>query len=327
MKFKDYYEAMGVARTASADEIKKAYRKLAHKYHPDVSKDPKSEERFKEIAEAYATLKDPEKRQAYDELGRRAPGEQFTPPPDWQRHFHADAAAFDDVDLSDFFAAFGRARHGAHGAHGAHGGQGGRGRAHAFAQPGQDYEVVAPVSLEQIFHGGEIEVRAELPEFDANGLAHRAPRSFRITLPKGAADGQRLRLAGKGGPGFNGGRPGDLYVALSLQPHRLYRVSGRDLYVDLPLAPWEAVLGTTLRLPTLSGVVDLKIKPGTTSGQKLRLARRGLAATDGSAGALYAVVKIDVPAAPSAAERELYEKLAAVSAFRPRQHFNPGEHS
>ncbi len=314
MKFKDYYETLGVERTASDEAIKKAYRKLAHKYHPDVSKDVKGEEKFKEVAEAYATLKDSEKRRTYDELGTRRPGEQFTPPPDWQQHFHANASAFDDVDLSDFFAAFGRTQ-------GA-----GRTRAH-FAQAGQDYEIIAPVSLEQIFRGGEIEVRAELPEFDANGLAHRVARSFRITLPLGAADGQRLRLAGKGGPGLDGGRPGDLYVALALQPHPLYRVSGRDLYIDLPLSPWEAVLGATLRLPTLSGVVDLKIKPGTTSGQKLRLAKRGLAAADGSAGALYAVIGIDVPATPGEAERDLFEKLAAVSTFNPRRHLDPGADS
>jgi len=313
MKFKDYYEALGVGRSASEDEIKKAYRRLAHRYHPDVSKDTKAEERFNEVAEAYATLKDPEKRRAYDEIGRRRPGEQFTPPPDWQRQFHADASTFDDVDLADFFAAFGRRQR--------------AGRGHTpFAQPGQDYEIAAPVTLEQIVHGGEIEARAELPEFDANGLAHRRARSFRINIPKGAADGQRLRLAGRGGPGFNGGRPGDLYVALALQPHPLYRVSGRDLYIDLPLAPWEAVLGTTLRLPTLSGVVDLRIRPGTTFGQKLRLAQRGLAGADGEAGALYAVVRIEVPASVSQSERDLFERLAAVSNVDPRRHLTAGSH-
>lgn len=314
MKFKDYYQAMGVERTATADDIKKAYRKLAHKYHPDVSKDPKGEEKFKEIAEAYATLKDPEKRHAYDELGRRPAGEQFTPPPDWQQHFHANASSFDDVDLSDFFAAFGRTQ------------RGGPTR-RDFPQPGQDYEVTAPVTLEQIFRGGEIEVRAELPEFDQNGLAHRAVRSFRITLPKGAADGQRLRLGGKGGPGLNGGRPGDLYVALALQPHPLYRISGRDLYIDLPLAPWEAVLGASVHFPTLAGAVELTVKPGTTSGQKLRLAKRGLESADGSLGALYAVIRIDVPTTLSQPERELFQKLSVLSTFKPRQHFASGADS
>ncbi|MGB2904343.1 MAG: DnaJ C-terminal domain-containing protein [Candidatus Dechloromonas phosphoritropha] len=314
MKYKDYYQAMGVDRGATADEIKKAYRKLAHKYHPDVSKDVQGEEKFKELAEAYATLKDPEKRQAYDNLGRRPAGEQFTPPPDWQQQFHTDAAGFDDVDLSDFFAAFGRAR------------GGGKAR-EDYPIPGQDYEIVASVSLEQIYRGGEIDVRAELPEYDQNGLAHRVARTFRITIPKGAADGQRLRLAGKGGPGFNGGRPGDLYVALALQPHPLYRIDGRDLYIDLPLTPWEAVLGAAVHIPTLGGTVELNVKPGTSAGQKLRLAKRGLPTTDGSVGALYAVIRIEVPTTPDATERELFQQLAATSKFNPRQYFASGANS
>jgi len=308
MKFKDYYETMAIERTATADEIKKAYRKLAHKYHPDISKDPKGKEKFQEVAEAYATLKDPEKRQAYDDLGRHPAGEQFTPPPNWQQQFHTDQSGFDDVDLSDLFAAFGQSRHG------------GRARKNTAVR-GQDYEIVAPVSLEQIFRGGEIDVRAELPEYDQHGLAHRVARTFRITVPKGAADGQRLRLAGKGGPGSSGGRPGDLYVVLALQPHRLYRVSGRDLYIDLPLAPWETVLGAAVQVPTLAGAVELNIKPGTAAGQKLRLAKRGLEAADGSVGALYAVVHIVVPKTPGKVERDLFEQLAAASDFNPRQHF------
>jgi len=308
MKFKDYYQAMGLERTASAEAIKKAYRKLAHQYHPDVSKDPAGEEKFKELAEAYATLKDPEKRQAYDSLGSRPAGEQFTPPPDWQQRYKTDAAGFDDVDLADIFAAFSRS---------------GRQRQPAPVA-GQDYEVAAHISLEQLFRGGEIEVRAELPEYDKNGLAHRVDRTFRISIPLGAADGQRLRLAGKGGSGFNGGRAGDLYVALVVQAHPLYRVSGRDLYLDLPLTPWEAVLGATVQVPTPGGVVELKIKAGTQAGQKLRLAGRGLTAADGSAGALYAVVRIEVPAALGPREQVLFEQLAANSDFNPRRHFLTG---
>jgi curved DNA-binding protein len=312
MKFKDYYQALGVERGATADEIKKSYRKLAHKYHPDVSKDPAGEEKFKEVAEAYATLKDPEKRQAYDDLGRRPAGESFTPPPDWQQRFHTDEAGFEDVDLSDLFAAFGRAGHGA------------RPRKDP-PRRGQDFEITAPVTLEQIFHGGEIEVRAELPEYDPSGLAHRVARTFRITIPKGAGDGYRLRLAGKGGPGHKGGPVGDLYVALALQPHPLYRPSGRDLYIDLPLTPWEAALGADVEIPTLAGSVTLKVKPGTQSGHKLRLAKRGLTATDGSIGDLYALVRIDVPATLSPAEHDLFVQLAALSGFNPRQHFKSGE--
>ncbi|MDE1182409.1 DnaJ C-terminal domain-containing protein [Paraburkholderia sp.] len=308
MKFKDYYQTLGVERTATDKEIKQAYRKLAHQYHPDVSKDPKGEEKFKDIAEAYATLKDPEKRDAYDRLGKHSINEDFTPPPDWRRNFHTEDADLEGVDLSDLFAAFGRTR------------RGGRAR-EDYPMAGQDYEIASPVTLEQISRGEHIEVRAEMPELDRKGQPHRVTRTFHITIPKTAADGQRLRLGGKGGAGANGGKPGDLYVALALQTHRLFKLNGRDLFIDLPLAPWEAVLGTSVTVPTLGGAVELKIKPGTTSGQKLRLSNLGLASTDGSTGALYAVVDIVVPKLVTAREQELLEQLAKVSSFKPREHF------
>ncbi len=313
MKYKDYYEVMGVERGASAKEIKSAYRKLAHRYHPDVSKDPKGEEKFKDIAEAYATLKDPEKRRAYDELGRRPAGESFTPPPQWQQHFHTDEGSFDDVDLADLLASFGR------------GAAGARAR-RAGPRRGQDFEIVAPVSLLQIHRGGELEVSAQLPQIDEHGVPHRVARTFQITIPKGAADGQRLRLAGQGGAGTDGGPPGDLYVALSLEPHPLFRVSGSDLYIDVPLAPWEAVLGAQVEIPTLDGSVELTIKPGTAAGQKLRLGKRGLASADGDSGSLYATIRIEVPKEVSAHERELYQQLAASSRFSPRRHLAEGVH-
>lgn len=314
MKYKDYYETLGVARSASVDEIKKAYRKLAHKYHPDVSKDPQGEERFKEIAEAYATLKNPEKREEYDHLGRHLAGENFTPPPEWQQEYGAGASMFDDVDLSDLLNAF-RAGGGA--------GAAGAGRGYAsFAMPGEDYSVTVPVSLEKIHQGGETDVALELPEVDAKGLPHRVPRTFRVTIPKGAAEGQRLRLAGKGGPGSHGGKSGDLYIVLTVAPHPLYRVSGSDLTIDLALAPWEAVLGATVEIPTLDGKVALNVKPGTPAGQRLRLAKRGLHAANGTVGDLYAIVQIVVPTNAASQERALYEQLAAVSTFKPRAHFN-----
>jgi curved DNA-binding protein len=309
MKYKDYYQALGIERGASADEIKKAYRKLAHEYHPDVSKDPKGEEKFKEIVEAYATLKDPEKRKEYDRLGRHSAGENFSPPPDWGQQFGAGGTSFDDLDLADILSAFTSGRRG-----------GGRGRG-GFAVPGQDYEVNAPVTLEQISNGGEIDVNVELPEYDQHGLLRRVPRTFRVTIPRGAAAGHRMRLAGKGEPGRNGGKPGDLYVALEIAPHRLYRVSGRDLVIDLPLAPWEAVLGAVVQIPTLGGRVELSIKPGTTAGQRLRLAKRGLPSADGRVGDLYAIVHIEVPKTVTPRERELYEQLAEVSDFNPRKQF------
>ncbi|MFI4939673.1 MAG: DnaJ C-terminal domain-containing protein [Burkholderiales bacterium] len=315
MKYKDYYQALGVERTASTDDIKKAYRKLAHQYHPDVSKDPKGEEKFKEVAEAYATLKDTEKRQEYDNLGKYPAGENFTPPPEWQQQYGSSASGFDDVDLSDLLNAFMSGRHGGSG----------RGPKRASVpHPGEDYTVTVPVSLEKIYSGGETDVAVEAPEYDENGLPHRVSHTFRVTIPKGATEGQRLRLAGKGGPGRNGGKPGDLYIALTIAPHPLYRVTGRDLYIDLSLAPWEAVLGAAVEIPTLGGNVELNIKPGTSSGQRLRLARRGLPSSDGSAGNLVAVVRIVVPDKVTKQEQELYEQLAAASDFKARDHFNKG---
>lgn len=307
MKFKDYYEVLGVPRDVSPEDLKKAYRKLAHAHHPDVNKDAGAEDRFKEIGEAYATLKDPEKRAAYDQLGRHAPGDQFTPPPGWEQQFAqhfggGGQGGFEDVDLSDLFSAFG----------------GGRGRGRPRAMPGQDFEVATPVTLEQVFEGAEIDVQLALPETGADGLPHRVPKTFRVKVPKGAEDGQRLRLAGKGGPGRNGGPNGDLYLVLTLAAHPLYRVDGRDLYLDLPLAPWEAVLGASVEVPTPAGAVEMNIPAGTAAGRKLRLAKRGLPSAKGDPGNLYAVIRIDVPAKPSDRERALYEQLKEAAGDNPR---------
>ena len=324
MKFKDYYQALGVARDASDADIKKAYRKLAHKYHPDVSKDPEGEEKFKDVAEAYATLKDAEKRAAYDQLGRHRPGEDFVPPSDWQQHYAqqpfgnggAGSAHFEDIDLSDLFAAFA-----------SHDGRGrGRTRARA-AWPGQDFEVNAPVTLEQIHAGAEIDIELAVPEVGGDGMPHRVAKTFRVKIPKGAEDGQRLRLTGKGGPGNHGGKSGDLYIVLALQPHTIYRVTGRDLYLDLPLAPWEAVLGASVEVPTLAGIVEMNIPSGTLAGRKLRLAKRGLPSAKGEAGDLYAIVRIEVPASPSARDRELYGELQQSSSFEPRAGLFSGRRS
>ena len=307
MKYKDYYEILGVKRDASDDEIKKAYRKLAQKYHPDVTKDPAGEEKFKEVAEAYEALKSPEKRAAYDQLGRHRPGEDFRPPPDWGARYAQEGFSFDDIDLEDLFAGLGAGRRGGGGA--------------TFRMPGQDYEVTAAIALEEAYRGTEIELSLSVPEIDEKGQVRRVPRTLRMRIPKGATDGQRLRLTGQGGKGMNGGRDGDLYVTVRLRPHRLYRVSGHDLYLDLPVAPWEAVLGASVEVPTPAGAVALKIPPGTRAGQQLRLAGRGLPRASGEAGALYAVVQIVVPPA-SERERSLYRQLAEVASSDPRAHFN-----
>ena len=313
MKFKDYYSILGVERSASEDDIKKAYRKLARKYHPDVSKDPKGEEKFKDVAEAYQTLKDSDKRAAYDRLGSHRAGEDFQPSPDWGRDFGGKftdgQTSFDDIDLSDLFAHFGGR------------GRAGRGRAgEPMPIPGEDYEVSAQISLEDAFHGTQVSLNLSVPEYDEHGRVRHAARTFQARIPKGATDGQRLRLRGQGGKGHNGGRDGDLYLNIKLHPHPIYRADGHDLYLDLPLAPWEAALGATVEVPTLAGPVHLKVAPATNTGQRLRLAKRGLPTPGGGEGDLFAIVQIVVPPKLSEREQTLFKELAEGSTFHPRSH-------
>jgi curved DNA-binding protein len=315
MKYKDYYAILGVERGASVDDIKKAYRKLAHKYHPDVSKDPKGEEKFKEVAEAYQTLKDAEKRAAYDQLGSAyQPGQEFRPPPDWEKQFSKDGRfaeggfSFDDLDLSDLFEGLsGR-------------GRGGRTRAN-MPIPGADYEVTVHLTLEDALRGTEMNLDLDVPEYDAQGRGRHVRKTIKARIPKGATDGQRLRLRGQGGKGVNGGRDGDLYLNIVLHPHPLFRPTGHDLYLDLPLAPWEAALGATVEVPTLHGAVNLKIPAGTAAGRKLRLAKKGLPKPGGGEGDLYAIVQIVNPTVLTERERELFAQLASESRFNPRGHF------
>jgi curved DNA-binding protein len=314
MKYRDYYAALGVPRDASAADIKKAYRKLAQKYHPDVSKEKDAEERFKEIAEAYQTLKDPEKRAAFDQLGSSyQPGQDFRPPPDWEKQF-ADGAggesfSFDDLDLSDLFASLGaRSRRGA----GTHAN---------IAFPGEDYEVAVRLPLEEAARGTVVDLNLNVPERDPQGRVRHVPKAIKARIPKGATDGQRLRLRGQGGKGINGGRDGDLYLDVTLQPHALFRPSGHDLYLDLPLAPWEAALGAKIEVPTLEGAVNLTIPPGSAAGQKLRLAKKGLPRPGGGEGDLYAIVQIVNPTVLDERERDLFAQLAQGSRFDPRGHF------
>ena len=306
MQYKDYYKILGVPRGASAEDIKKAYRKLARKFHPDVSKEADATEKFKDIAEAYQTLKDSDKRAAYDQLGQQKPGEEFRPPPEWQQRYSDTPFSFEDMDLSDLFAGLRGGRF--------HTGRGGA----SMAMPGQDYEVSVPISLEEAYRGTQVNLDLDLPEYDAHGIPHRTPHAFTARVPKGATDGQRLRVPGKGGKGLNGGRNGDLYLNISLRPHALFRVTGHDVYLDLPLAPWEAVLGASVEVPTPSGPVRLKIPPGTAAGQQLRLPKRGLPKPRGSEGDLFAVVQIVVPRNPNERERALFQQLADGSGFDPR---------
>jgi curved DNA-binding protein len=312
VKFKDYYASLGLERGANDADIKKAYRKLAHKYHPDVSKEAGAEARFKEVAEAYQTLRDPEKRAAYDRLGAHAPGEEFTPPPDWgpQQPWGAEQS-FEGVDLADLLASLARGRPRGGGARG-----GGAGRRMSFR--GEDYELRTSVTIEQAYQGTLIELNISVPEYDAEGRMTRVPKSLKVRVPKGVTDGQRLRLAGKGGKGVNGGPDGDLYLTVTLQPHALYRADGHDLHLDLPLAPWEAALGASVAVPTPGGPVQMKIPAGTAAGQTLRLSGRGLPRSKGGSGDLYVIAKIVMPKTTTARERELLQQLADASSFAPR---------
>ncbi|HWI81154.1 DnaJ C-terminal domain-containing protein [Ramlibacter sp.] len=294
MKYKDYYAALGVPRDADAERIKKAYRKLAREHHPDVSTDPASEARFKDVAEAYQTLRDPEKRAAYDQLGRRPAGEEFAPPPQWAREF--GAGSFEDLDLADLLAAFGR-------------GPGQRGHRGPVPVPGRDYESTVRIGLEDAHRGATLNLQLDGGD---------GGRTLEVTIPPGVSEGQRLRLRGKGGKGHGGAADGDIYLHVTLAPHPVFRADGHDLHLDLALAPWEAALGAEVQVPTLDGPLLLTVPSGTRAGRKLRLRGRGLANGRGGHGDLYAHVHIDVPGTLTERERGLFKELAAASRFDPR---------
>ena len=306
MKYKDYYKILGVPRDAGEDDIKKAYRKLARKYHPDVSKEANAKEKFQEVSEAYETLRDKEKRAAYDSLGSGfRQGQDFRPPPDWFERFGAGRGEdLGGVDLSDLFeslGAFGRAT-------GFGRGRGGH-RGPNMAFPGEDFEVPVRLTLEEAFRGTERTVQLD------------GGRNFTARIPPGATDGQRLRLRGKGGAGANGGPPGDLYLQIHLEPHPLFRVSGHDLDLEVPLAPWEAALGAQVEIPTMTGRVTMKVPAGSKAGQRLRLGGKGLPKPGGGAGDLYAVLSIEAPNPLTEAEKRLFEELRRESKFDPRARF------
>ena len=291
MEYKDYYKTLGVTRDASADDIKRAYRKLARKYHPDVSKEPNAENRFKDVAEAYEVLRDADKRAAYDQLGSNwQAGQGFTPPPGWGGGFEARGAP-GGGGFSDFFdSLFG---------HGFGDGHGARRRAGPEEQHAQ-----IRITLEDAFHGSTRTVNLSQP----GGRT----RTLEVRIPKGVRAGQRIRLAGQGSHG------GDLYLEIDFAPHRLFRLDGIDLHLDLPVTPWEAALGATVKVPTLGGAVELTIPAGSQSGDRLRLRGRGLPASP-APGDQYVVLKMMTPAARSEAARELYRRLAAELPLDPRQ--------
>jgi curved DNA-binding protein len=319
VKFQDYYETLGIARTAPAEEIKQAFRKLARIHHPDVAKNKVTgEAKFKEINEAYEVLSDPEKRRRYDELG-----------PNWQEGAGGPAAPnggrrgrtraaqgapdveFDGTGFSDFFESFFGGGRGGFGP--AENGAGGDGE--AFAHQGQDVEADLLVTLEEALRGSQRKVTLRR---QGHGVETGRTNTYQVRIPPGVREGQRIRLAGQGGAGLGGGATGDLYLRVRLARHPDFSVQAADLHCDLDLAPWEAVLGVQAKIPTLDGATSLRVAPGTAAGSQLRLRGLGLPQADGTRGDLYATVRIRTPVSITAEERALWEQLARVSTFKAR---------
>ena len=316
MEYRDYYKVLGVARAATAEDIKKSYRRLARKYHPDVSKEKDAEQKFKEVQEAYEVLKDPEKRAAYDQLGSEwKSGQQFRPPPDWASGFefsggtrpggsggpHVSRRKASAISSRRSLAA--RARSGATG--------------RRQPQAGRDHHARIDLDLEEAFGGGTRTLELKRPELKPEGTLELRSHSVRVTIPAGVTDGQLIRLAGQGEAPPGGGRAGDLYLEVHIRPHSLYQLEGRDVTLTLPVAPWEAALGATVTVPTLGGAVEMHVPPGAQSGQKLRLRGRGLPGQP--PGDEYVQLKVVLPPADSPEARALYEDMRAkLAGFDPR---------
>lgn len=325
MEFKDYYKIMGVARDASQDEVKRAYRKLARKYHPDVSKDPNAEIRFKELGEAYEVLKDPEKRAAYDQLGTNwKANQEFRPPPDWNagfefsgRGFPGDMGGPGGAQFSDFFESlFGHGfRQGYGGARDRYGdGQGGGA---PFQRAGEDHHAKLLIDLEDSYTGATRAIVLKVPEVDAQGRVSAREHKLNVIIPRGVRARQHIRLAGQGAPGSRQGKPGDLYLEIEFRPHPHYRVDGADVYLDLPIAPWEAALGATVKTPTPDGVVDLKIPGNSGTGRKLRLKGRGIPGK--IPGDFFVVLQVVLPLAADDNAKGFYHGMAEqFKSFKPR---------
>ena len=327
MEYRDYYKILGVERAATADEIKKSYRRLARKFHPDVSKEKDAEAHFKEVQEAYEVLKDPEKRAAYDQLGNNwKSGEQFRPPPDWGTGFEFRGAprgarqragsgeeVFEDEGFSDFFSSlFGGGGAGPFASAGA----GAR-----RSRTGRDHHASIDIDLEEAFSGTTRMLELKRPQLKADGTLEVTPHTVRVTIPAGVTEGQLIRLAGQGEPAPGGGRAGDLYLEVHIRPNRLFQLEGRDVTLTLPVAPWEAALGGPVKVPTLAGTVEMNIPAGAQSGQKLRLRGRGLPGQP--PGDQYVQLKVVLPAATSPQARALYEEMRRTLAFDPRADLVP----
>ena len=325
MEYRDYYQIMGVARTASADEIKKSYRRLARKYHPDVSKEKDAEKKFKEVQEAYEVLKDPEKRAAYDQLGSDyKQGQQFRPPPDWGSGFEfrggprqgrarAGGAqteeTFEDAEgFSDFFSSL-------FGARGFGGGGAGAGFGGAGARAARDHHARVDIDLEEAYSGTTRTLELKRPDLKSDGTLDLKTHTVKVTIPAGVTEGQLIRLAGQGEHSTNG-KPGDLYLEVHMKPNRLFTLDGRDVTLTLPIAPWESALGATVTVPTLGGGVDMRIPPNSQSGQKLRLRGRGLPGQ--TPGDQFVQLKVVVPQASTPEAKAVFEEMKQKLNFNPR---------
>lgn len=310
MEYKDYYKIMGLSRSASQDEIKQAYRKLARKYHPDVSKEADAEKRFKEIGEAYEVLKDSEKRAAYDQLGANwKSGQDFRPPPGWEFNMGGGPRGGGDAHFSDFFDSLFGGGFGGGGFGGAGRRPGGPGRGGFSPRPGEDQNAKIRISIEDAYHGASRTLHVQ--------SGHGGTQTLNVKIPKGIKAGQQIRLSGKGSPGIAGGPPGDLYLEVEFEPHAHYRLEGKDVYLSLPVTPWEAALGAKLTVPTLGGQVSVTLPPGSQSGKKMRLKEKGLPGNP--AGDFYLELQIQTPPADNDTLRDLYQQLADASQYDPRK--------
>ena len=313
MQFKDYYQTLGVPRDASAEDLKKAFRKLARKYHPDISKEPDAELRMKEVNEAYTVLSDPEKRAAYDQLGRGyQPGQEFRPPPGWDAGFEFSGSGFsphEAAGFSDFFAElFGRMGGAQPGARHARGG---------FRAQGEDHHAKVMLDLEDAFTGAARQISLRVPQVDAHGRMQLATRTLNVRIPPGVCAGQVIRLAGQGAAGMGGGPAGDLLLEVQFKPHPRYRAEGRDLHLRLPLAPWEAALGGVVSVDLPHGSVKVRIPEGAQSGRPLRV--RGQGIPGDPPGDLLLDLQVVLPPADTPRARQLYETMARELAFDPRR--------
>ena len=314
MQFKDYYQILGVSRQASGDEIKKAFRRLARKYHPDVSKEPDAEQRMQEVNEAHAVLCDPEKRAAYDQLGQAyRPGQEFQPPPDWDAGFEFSGSGFSAQDLagfSDFFTRMfghiGREPRGFRPQGGFH--------AHA-----RDHHAKVLLDLEDRFLGADRQISMRVPQVDPSGHLSLASRTLNVRIPRGVRAGQIIRLAGQGEAGTAGAPPGDLLLEVEFRSHARYRIEGADLHLDLPLAPWEAALGTVVDIDLPGGTLKVRIPAGAQSGRQLRVRGKGIPSTP--PGDLLLDLRIVLPPADTPEAQQLYTTMAQALAFDPRQHW------